>query len=140
MPNCHLLTFSGTRAGFTRAFADLRRTLDAHTLPERARYNCELVFEEVVTNVIRHGYNDDREHRIDIALELLDDAIVIRFEDDGIPFDPRKYEPITHSNPTEDAPIGGRGLLLVRTAARQLEYERTNDRKNRFTVTIAATD
>ena len=35
------------------------------SLPQNARYECELVFEEVVTNILRHGYRDDREHDID---------------------------------------------------------------------------
>ena len=51
MQSGHVLTFPGTRAGYTRAFADLRRALDDRGLPENARYNCELVFEEVVTNI-----------------------------------------------------------------------------------------
>jgi anti-sigma regulatory factor (Ser/Thr protein kinase) len=49
----HVATFSGTRAGFVRAFSDLRRTLDQRELPQKARYECELVFEEVVTNILR---------------------------------------------------------------------------------------
>ncbi len=136
MQSGHVLTFPGTRAGFERAFADLRRTLDSHALQRKARYNCELVFEEVVTNIIKHGYADNREHGIEVSLDFPGEAIVMSFEDDGVPFDPLEYPPVKHSGSILDARIGGRGLLLVRTAARRLDYERTLDQRNRLTVTI----
>ena len=136
MPSRDVLTFPGTRAGFERAFADLRRTLDSHPLEERARYNCELVFEEVVTNIIKHGYTDDREHAIEVSLDFPGERIVMSFKDDGVPFDPLEDRPVNHASSILDARIGGRGLLLVRSAARHLDYERTPDERNRLTVTI----
>jgi serine/threonine-protein kinase RsbW len=136
MPSGHVLIFPGTRTGFARAFVDLRRALDGHALQQRARYNCELVFEEVVSNIIKHGYADDREHDIEVSLDFQDEAIVMRFEDDGVPFDPLELPPVEPAKSILDTRTGGRGLLLVRTAARRLDYERTLDRRNRLTVTI----
>jgi anti-sigma regulatory factor (Ser/Thr protein kinase) len=139
MKNGHVLSFPGTRAGFVRAFADLRRALDTRNLEPRARYNCELVFEEVVTNIIKHGYNDDREHRIDVCVDFPDTSIVLRFDDDAAPFDPLQHAPASEpSTSIRDTPIGGRGLVLLRWAAERLQYERTPDQRNRLTVTIAA--
>jgi serine/threonine-protein kinase RsbW len=137
MQSGHWLTFPATRAGFTRAFADLRRALDGHLLQPRARYKCELVFEEVVTNIVKHGYADDREHSIDVSVDFPDNTVVMRFEDDGVPFDPREHVPLEHSGSILDASVGGRGLLLLRTATRRLDYQRTPDQRNRLTVTIA---
>ena len=138
MQTGHVLTFAGTRDGFEQAFADLRRTLDRHPLPHKARYRCELVFEEVVTNIIKHGYADDQPHEIEVSLDFTGEAIVMRFEDDGTPFDPLGHSPLNHARSILDARSGGRGLLLVRTAARGLDYERTREQRNRFTVTIGA--
>jgi serine/threonine-protein kinase RsbW len=136
MPASHVLTFPGTRAGFELAFGDLRRMLDGHTLQRRARYNCELVFEEVVTNIIKHGYADDREHGIEVSLDISGEAIVMSFEDDGVQFDPREHPPVKRSGSILDVSTGGRGLLLVRAAARRLDYQRTVDQRNRLTVAI----
>ena len=140
MKSAQVLSFPGTRAGFVRAFADLRRTLDSHDLQPRARYNCELVFEEVVTNIIKHGYtNADGEHRIDVSLDFPERSIVLRFYDDAAPFDPLQHEPSSERpTSTQEIPIGGRGLMLLRKAAEHLQYERTPDHRNRLTVTIAA--
>jgi serine/threonine-protein kinase RsbW len=135
MQSGHLLTFPGTRAGFAQAFDDFRRTLDDHPLERRARYNCELVFEEVVTNIIRHGYPDNGEHDIEVSLDFPDDEVIMRFEDDGVLFDPRNHQPALSSS-ILDGKDDGRGLILLRSAARRLEYERTAQQRNRLTVTI----
>jgi serine/threonine-protein kinase RsbW len=134
----HVATFSGTRAGFGRAFADLRRTLDQRELPQKVRCECELVFEEVVTNILRHAYRDDREHDITVSIDFVDSAIVMRFEDDGVPFDPSKHRPATQPESILDVQIGGRGLTLLHAAASHLEYSRTADHRNRLTVTVGA--
>jgi hypothetical protein len=41
----------------------------------------EFEFEEVVTNILR----DDREHDITVSIDFSDSAIVMQFEDDGVP-------------------------------------------------------
>jgi serine/threonine-protein kinase RsbW len=137
MARGHVLTFPATRAGFERAFINFRRALDGHPLERAARYNCELVFEEIVTNIIKHGSRDSREPMVEVSLDFANESVVLRFEDDGIPFDPRHHaspEPLTS---LENAMGGGRGLLLVRKAARGMDYERTAHQRNRLTVTIA---
>src|SRR5262245_52688500 len=133
-----VLSFVGTRAGFVCAFDDLRRLLDARSIEPRARYNCELAFEEVVTNIIKYGYRDDREHRIQVAIDFSETAIVMRVDDDAAPFNPLQHNAAPAPSSIEDAPIGGRGLTLLRKAAARLQYERTADHLNRLTITIAA--
>jgi anti-sigma regulatory factor (Ser/Thr protein kinase) len=137
MESRDVLTFAATRAGFERAFRQLRTILDRHHLRPRARYRCELVFEEVVSNIIRHGSADDRKPRISMILGVGSDRLELRFEDDGLPFDP--CQPATApAEPPAGSDRGGRGLLLVRSVAERLDYERTPQQRNQLTVTIAA--
>jgi len=133
MHNGHVLTFPGTRAGFTRAYAEFRCALEERGLAQKARYNCELVFEEVVTNIVKHAYSDDREHDIEVAIDFPDSAIVMRFEDDGVPFDPLRDPP---DRQTADTRVGGRGLTLLRAVASRLDYTRTPNQRNRLIVTV----
>jgi anti-sigma regulatory factor (Ser/Thr protein kinase) len=133
----HALRFPGRPEDFSRAAADLRALLDECAVHGRARYQVELVFEEVVMNVIRHGYTDDRAHEIDVTLTRGDDVIVLTFDDDGRPFDPLQQPAPVRPTSVQDAPSGGRGIVLLRNAARDLRYMRTADHKNRLTVTIA---
>ena len=137
MQNGRVLAFPATRAAFAQAFSDFQRALDDYSLSGPARYRCELVFEEVVTNVIRHGQRNGTARSVHVVLEGRNDEIVIRFEDDGIPFDPTKRA-LAERKPDHGSDGGGHGIRLIRTAAQSIEYERTVEERNRLTVTIAA--
>src|SRR5262245_39186752 len=113
-----VLTFGGTRPEFEQAFHRFRGILDRHDLPTRTRYRSELVFEEVVTNIIRHGYADERAHEISVTLEPHGGDLELQFEDDGVPFDPR--QPPAPREPSVDSDSGGRGLHLLRSAAKRI--------------------
>jgi len=135
MESRDVLTFAGTRPGFERAFRQLRTILDRHNLHPEVRYRCELVFEEVVSNIIRHGYDDDREHRICLVLGVHGNNLELLFEDDGVPFDPRRPM-AARPAPPPDSDNGGRGLRLLRSVADRLDYERTPTAHNHLTVAI----
>jgi serine/threonine-protein kinase RsbW len=130
-----VLRFAATRDRFEQASADARDALDACGVTGRARHNAELVFEEVVSNVIRHGHAADISLSVDCPPGAR--AIVLTFEDAGPPFDPLGHPLPTLPKSLDEAPLGGLGLLLVRKASTDLRYERTADEKNRLTVTIA---
>ena len=114
----------------------MRRALDREALGARARYNCELIFEEIVANIVGHGAVNDRAPAVQVTLESASDSIVLIFEDDGVPFDPRtRHEPAPVKS-LQEAPIGGFGLMLVHRAASSLKYVRTVEERNRLTVEI----
>jgi anti-sigma regulatory factor (Ser/Thr protein kinase) len=131
-----VVTFAGSLAGLGQGFGQLRAILDRHPLPPGTRYRCELVFEEIVTNIIRHGYADDQEHRISVTVAIDGDRVELHFEDDGVAFDPRQPVPPRLAPPHSDR--GGRGLALVRSVAERLHYERTPLQQNHLCVTVAA--
>ena len=95
-----------------------------------------LVFEEIVTNIIRYGFDDSLAHEIQVAVLLKNAELTLTFDDDGRPFDPRSAPRPEPHRSLEKAPIGGRGLLLVRNLAKHLDYERTPNGRNRLTVGV----
>jgi serine/threonine-protein kinase RsbW len=127
------MRFSGTLEDFERAFGALRAALDTQPLDAAARYNVELVFEEIVANVVRHGAT--KGHRVDVrvTLELSAAAITLTFDDDGVAFDPRSR---TDPPPKAREGQGGFGLMLVHRVAGSLAYLRTAEGRNRLTVTL----
>lgn len=131
------IRFSATHAGFAQGFARLRVALDAEHLQGPSRYNAELVFEEIVDNIISHGATDGRELRVNVTLESLSDAIVLKFEDDGMPFDPRGRPDPEPPKSLAEAKIGGFGLMLMRRAASSIDYMRTSAGINRVTIRVA---
>ena|SRR5215469_10834770 len=138
MPAAHAETdFPGTHAGFAAGFDWLRARLDAEELGAAPRYNVELVFEEIVSNVVGYGAVPGRELRIRVTLQSHAATIVLVFEDNGIAFDPcQRTDAPPHARSLEEAQLGGFGLILVRHAARSFTYERTAAGCNRVTVTL----
>lgn len=87
---------------------------------------CEtnLVLEELFTNIIQHGCCEVNTHTIHITMSLKKDTIVIRIEDNGIPFNPIEVEPPQSSTALEDRNIGGLGLFLAKHYTDKIEYKR----------------
>jgi len=113
------------------------RWLEQRQTPAELRYFANLVIEEIVTNCIKYGYNDTKEHVIEITLQFSGGSLVITILDDGQPFDPLAApEPDLHIDP-EERPIGGLGLYLLRQMSDRMEYHRDGD-KNRLTIWKAA--
>ena len=52
-----------------------------------------LASEEFIANIITYGYKKkEQQNYIDVNLKLIDDTMLLRIRDDGMPFDPTKYE------------------------------------------------
>jgi serine/threonine-protein kinase RsbW len=130
------IRFAGTHEGFARAFERLHAALDAERLAGATRYDVELVFEEIVANIVGHGARKGREPDVHLTLDTGPDSIVLIFCDDGVPFDPRGRPDPVIAKSLAEAKIGGFGLMLVRHAASSLDYVRTADERNRLTVIV----
>jgi len=131
------LRFPGTRSGFEGAAARLRALLDARRLEGAPRYNVELAFEEIVTNIIRHGSPTEN---VEVAIAFDEREIVLTFEDNGVPFDPSVRPAPTLPESLEEAVVGGLGLVLVSKIVGRMTYARTPQRRNQLTLTIPTAD
>jgi serine/threonine-protein kinase RsbW len=84
----------------------------------------EVVFEELVSNTIRHGFGPRSDQVILISVAVRPGAIELAFEDDGLPFNPLEVpvpEPFTS---LEDAKLGGLGIPLILKLSTNVHYER----------------
>lgn len=96
-------------------------------MPRHMAYAADLALEELLTNIIKYGYDDDRTHEISVLLHLDEEGLYIRLEDDGHPFDPTATPEPDLSLPPEERPIGGLGLSLVRKNFHLFQYQRVAD-------------
>lgn len=135
------LKFPATMSGFEQAFGSLQSELGRDELHPGTRYNVELVFEEIVANIVRHGSGGGEISGVDVAVDVQVgvDAIVMTFDDGGVPFDPVGRPDPRKPTSIEDTPIGGLGLMMVRKAATAMRYERTPEQRNRLVVTLPTT-
>ena len=104
-------------------------------LSSRAKYSVGLAIEEIGSNTIKYGYDDDREHEIAVHVLANHDRLEITFEDDGHPFDPTGHPKPDLERIVESRRIGGLGIELVRRICETMAYERLGDR-NRITLSI----
>ena len=105
------------------------------SLSTRARYAALLSIEEMVTNIIKYGYDDRRQHFIGIRVSAEPDHVKLVFEDDGHPFDPTQRPAPDIEHIVESRKPGGLGIELVRRMSERMAYERAGD-LNRLTLHI----
>jgi len=110
--------------------------LNRHSCGPQALYQAQLAAEEIGTNIIKYGYEDQLEHRITLRLECLADCLRLQILDDGHPFDARQVPEPDLERSLEDRQPGGLGISLVRRLARRLDYERRNG-MNTLTVELS---
>jgi serine/threonine-protein kinase RsbW len=102
--------------------------LAAHALPLRTVYKVNLVFEEILTNILKYAFEDACEHEIHVLLSLAGTNLMIEFMDDGRHFDPLSVPPPKMGESIMDSTEGGLGLHLVRQVVEWIQYHRDNDR------------
>ncbi len=98
-------------------------------------YAVFLCLEELSTNIINYAWPNGGERAFDVRLTIDDTIIKLEFQDDGIPFDPSKYQAQDVSKPLAERSIGGLGIHLVRQQSSEMFYERL-DEKNVLFVKI----
>jgi serine/threonine-protein kinase RsbW len=106
-------------------------------LPPDVTFRLALSLDEIVSNVIRHGLDDNAEHQILVTLDVADGRVTATVADDGVPFDPRDAPLPNLDAPLEERLAGGLGMHLVRETMDEIDYRRENGR-NVLTVRTSA--
>ncbi|MFO8085983.1 MAG: ATP-binding protein [Desulfobacterales bacterium] len=93
-------------------------------ISKRNTFKLNLVVDEVFTNIVSYGFSNQKEHLIQIDISIIGDELMIRIEDDGMPFDPTAIPENNLSCSLEDRQIGGLGLHLINRIMGSITYER----------------
>lgn len=93
-----------------------------------AEYLARLAVEELLTNIIKYGYDDSDRHEIIVTARVDDGLFELTISDDGHAFDPTKAAEPDTTLPAAERPIGGLGLFLVRKMSDGMTYERIAER------------
>ena len=97
-------------------------------LPPDVTFRLTLALDEIVSNVIRHGFDDAAEHAIEVELDIANGVVTAAVQDDGTPFDPREAPAPELDAPLEERRAGGLGVHLVRSTMDEIDYRRDGDR------------
>ena len=121
-------------ASFKTDFAELKKVcaeadqfLQRQKLSPDPVFRIELALEEMVSNVIKYGYDDQEEHDVSIRLEVSDVAVMLMIEDHGHEFNPMLAEKPSLDENISERPVGGVGIHLTRSMAGHMEYQRSGN-------------
>jgi serine/threonine-protein kinase RsbW len=102
-----------------------RLALD-HAIPQNTQFAMNLCLEEVLSNIIRHGYSGSPDHSISIRFANPREGHFVLVVDDEAPqFNPLDAPELPAIDALNEERIGGQGIRLLRRFAESLQYQPT---------------
>jgi anti-sigma regulatory factor (Ser/Thr protein kinase) len=99
-----------------------------HDIGGKLRYHLLVSIEEILTNIIKYGFDEQGVHPIHITFRNDSGAIEMEFEDRGREFNPLEVGEPDLDTPIEDRQLGGLGIHLVKNMVDVAQYRRVGDR------------
>ena len=104
----------------------IERLASYHPIPPDMQFAMNLCLEEVLSNIIRHGYVGQADHSIGVRFSRpRSDYYEFVIEDEAPPFNPVAAPELPPISEREDVSVGWQGLRLLRRFADALEYQAT---------------
>jgi anti-sigma regulatory factor (Ser/Thr protein kinase) len=100
---------------------------------EEVSHDLALATDEVLANIVLHGYRSDPAGRILFRARHDGATFTLEFSDGAPAHDPLAAAPPDLDLPAAERPIGGLGIHLVRTLMDAVEYRR-EEGENRLTL------
>ena len=132
------LTLQSRMAELTLVPAWIERLAAEHGISESTQFAMNLCLEEILSNIIRHGYGSVPDKSIVVRYSQSSEHLSrIVVEDEAPHFDPLAAPENPIEETLEGTRIGGLGIRLVRNFASSLHYEATAI-GNRLIIEFAA--
>jgi len=128
-------TTENTFDSVAEASARLEDFAEKNGLPPRKIYQLDLIYEELMTNVVKYSYADQSPHRIQVRLDYDGEKLTFTIIHDGGDFDPWTQDDPDLTLPLEQRQEGGIGILLCRKFSLSTSYQR-QDGQSIITVVI----
>jgi serine/threonine-protein kinase RsbW len=107
-------------------------------LPEGRIGELDLLIEEIFMNVCAHAYPDGGQGTVTLTYSVpAPGELSVEVADQGAEFNPMTVAPPDVTLNLEKRPIGGLGILLLKTLAPSITYRRDRD-WNRLTFRMSA--
>ena len=91
----------------------------------------QVALEELFTNTVSYGYEDQAKHEVEIRIQCKEESIFIDMFDDAQPFDPLAPKPdVNMDQNIEDIQLGGHGINIVKAFMSELQYEHIDGRNH----------
>ena len=98
------------------------KLIDGYQLPEETRHWILMALREALANAIKHGNAQDLGKRVHLEMEVANDTLRIRVEDEGSGFDPSGVaDPLAPENRLKTS---GRGIFYMKTFMDEVAFRR----------------
>jgi serine/threonine-protein kinase RsbW len=128
-----VLVIAADIKNISKAYRFVEEAAQAFGAGPEAIFHLRLAVEEVVANIIIHGYQG-RSGEVEIELEQQGGAVIVRLRDQAPPFDPTTVPPPDLSLPFEQQTPEGRGVFLIRQIMDQVTYRLSPTGGNELTL------
>jgi len=97
-----------------------------HAIPASTQFAMNLCLEEVLSNIIRHGYGNKGDRVITVRYApSRNNSVLLVIDDEAPRFNPLAAEETPVEETLDGTRIGGLGIRLLRGFAESLKYEPT---------------
>jgi putative MATE family efflux protein len=114
---------------------EIQEFCEENGVSKKTSYYTALCLEEMVANIIEHGFKDDKEHFIDIKVLFTGERTKLRIRDSGIEFNPIDYaeaQPDGENPEQQDAEFKNIGIKILKGLAQSYDYRNTMRLNNLF--------
>ncbi len=131
------ISVAASLGGFEDIRDEVERFVAGEGLPDGTGFSLCLVLEELIVNIVTHGYGG-RRGPVVLSLDADGARVTGEIVDEGVPFDPTASPDVDTDATLEERDIGGLGVHLVRSMVEDFGYTRDGMRNVvRFSLPIA---
>ena len=127
-------TIIGTKSEIHRVFRIVDELASDYCLSADVVADMNVALDEVLTNIITHGYSDSGSHEIRIRFSLDQCNLTVEVEDDGKPFNPLTAPPPDLKGSAKARRDGGVGIHFIKNLMNDIAYSFV-DNRNRLVIT-----
>ena len=119
------IVIKNTLAEVQRAIVAFEAFANEYAIEQPIMYKVNIVLDELLSNIVKYSFPDDKEHEIDITIELFTTGkLTVCLTDAGVPFNPFEAPEPDLAIPLEEREIGGLGIVLVKKLMDEYHYKR----------------
>jgi serine/threonine-protein kinase RsbW len=122
------LRVAGNRLGIRQAIEAFDGFRTAHDLDAGAVWQVQVALDEILSNIVTHGYEAGTDAFIDLTFVLAGSDLEVTIVDDGPAIDPLAVDTPDLSGSIEARRPGGLGVHLVKGLMDRVDYARRGGR------------
>ena len=101
---------------------------------DKGQHELELAVEEIVTNIIEHGFENNNQETFQVNFEITPNKIMIKFIEKGLPFDPTTLPNYSPEQASKDN-TRGLGIYLARKFVDDISFRYLGRHGKEITLT-----